>query len=272
MRKINLFFIVMGMIICVFPSSGKQNDDQPVIEPDFKEMLLQAKKGFEERDFHTLGLLMGRTPSEEEKSGMNKYLDDLEAKGELVFQLGQFALFPEIKELPEWVTEAKFKFEYLNDSREIDLGAEFILKDNSWFIKDIDLTNMGELDDEEEKEWASTSSPLPAGGEETVDAGLTELVKKFASDFKEKNWDSIKKYSPYNDYYEISKLKKKEANFGELLSQFPYIGPIPAPARQVEVYLKGTLEGKEQTIEVYFQWRDKALKIQEISAYSKAGD
>ena len=267
MKRISFLCFMMGIIIYMFPAFGGQSDEHPGIKPDFKKMMLQTVKAYEERDFHALGVLMGREPSEEEKSGISNYLDGLEAKGELDFYLSQLSLFPEIKELPEWMTEAKFDVEYLNDNREVHLGAEFVLEDDSWLIKDIDLTEMGKLSDEEKMEWAGSSSPLPPEGKKTIEAGLTELIKKFASDFKEKNWESIMEYAPY-DRYTISKLKKKGGDFGDLLSQFPYIGSIPAPARRVEIKFKGTLEGEKNAVEVEFRWKDKKLRIKSIDVYS----
>jgi len=47
----------------------------------------------------------------------------------------------------------------------------------------------------------------------------------------------------------------------KLLSQFPSIGPIPAPAKSVCLGLKGTLDGKEAEVEIGFQWPNNKLKI-----------
>jgi hypothetical protein len=46
--------------------------------------------------------------------------------------------------------------------------------------------------------------------------------------------------------------------------RIPSIGPIPAPAKMVRVDLKGTLEGKEVSMKVRFDWEDNTLEISYI--------
>ena len=181
--------------------------------------------------------------------------------------LEKFDLFPEIGELPEWLTEVRFRFQYIEGSYTIELEPEFDLEENTWIIESIDLgLSQGKLDWIDKRSISRGEiSPSPPEGKKILDVGLNEIIKKFISDFNEKDWDSIKQYTPmFKDPEKMSELKKKGKKYGELLSQFPTIGPIPAPAVCVFVELEGELEDERIGIEVEFEWEENNTLIIDV--------
>jgi hypothetical protein len=269
MKRVIPGFFMMGVMIFAFSSNTKSFSEPPMPKLDVNKMVLDVIKVIEDRDFDLYCRLFGKEKTEKQKSRFNDDLAGLDAKPyRKPYNLDKLRLFPEIGELPEWVTDASFEFHYLESNKRVELEARFILKDNTWIIEDIypDIYYQSprKLNEKKMESLSRNTSPAPPEGEKTLDAGLNEIVQRLVSDFKEKNWDSIKEYSWYRWYDKISILKKAGKEYGELMSQFPSIGPIPAPAIEVRTDLKGTLEGKEMRIYVVFKWEDNTLEINYI--------
>lgn len=267
MRKMTLIFIMMGVITFTVPSNIMSCSEPPKPKLDCNKMVSELIKAVEDQDFKKICLLRGKEYTEKKENWFNEEVDELYEKwgGQASF-IEKLHLIPEIGELPEWVTWANFEFQYIEGNNRIELNAAFVLKNDNWIIDqyyDLDLSS----DDLSEKDKRRISegkiSPSPAEGEKTLDVGLNEIIQRLVSDYREKNWDSITKYTRYNKH-NISRLKKKGEKFGELLSQFPLIGPIPAPAIWVGVDLKGTLEGKKIDIGIKFEWEENKLIIEYI--------
>lgn len=268
MRKMTLIFIMMGVMIFTVPPNAKVYSDPPKPKLDCNKMVSELIKAIEDRDFKKICLLRGKEYTEKKENWFNEEVDDLyeEWGGQASF-IEKLHLFPEIGELPEWVTWANFLFMYIEGNKRIELNAAFALKNDNWIIDqyyDLDLSSDDLSENYKRRISEGKISPSPAEGEKTLDAGLNEIIQRLALDHVEKNWDSIIEYTQYNEY-SISRLKTKGQKFGELLSQFPSIGPIPAPAIEVEVDLKGTLEGKKIDITVDFEWEENnTLRIDYI--------
>lgn len=261
MRKMILIFIMMGVMTFTFPLNVKSYSESSKPKLDCHKMVSKLIKAIEARDIKTICSLAG-SEYPENAEHLNKRIDDLYTRWPSFVE--ELYLFPEIGELPEWLTFIRFGFVYIKDNYEIRLRPEFNLKDDAWIITDIDLGfNKSKL------KWTarrsisrSEISPPPPEGKKTLDAGLNDIMKKLVSDFKEKNWDSIKQYAPiFNDPKRMSELKTKGKKFGELLSQFPTIGPIPAPAMSVRVRMKGKLGGESVRVEVRFRWKENNTLI-----------
>lgn len=264
MKKMTLIFIMILVMILTFPSNAKSYSEPPKPKLDINKMVLDLIKAIENRDYELYRSLFVYP---EKESRFNELLDEREAEGYQDYSPDKLRIFPKIGELPEWITFAIFEFHFIEDDNKVELSAFFILKDNTWLIRNIEPDIFTEEPDKLSKSVIKKISrghisPPPPDGERTLDAGLNEIMQKFVSDFTEKNWESIKEYTPqFKNPYKLSFLKKKEKKFGELLSQFPLIGPIPAPAMKVRVSLKGTLEGKEIDMKVSFEWEENALRI-----------
>lgn len=263
MKKMTLIFIMIWALTFTFPSKAKSFSEPPKPKLDCNQMVSELIKAIEDRDYKKICILIGEECTEKNEKIFNNWVFELSYDESLVNYLDRLRLFPEIGELPEWITYAEFQIRYLEGNREIELELEFVLKNDTWIIDDYArLASRRTLDEDKIKFRSDKISPPPPEGERTLDAGLTEIVKKFVSDFKEKNWESIKQLSPiYASSYNWSKLKKKGEKFGELLSQFPSIGTIPAPAYTVDVRLDGRVEGSEVNISVDFKWVDQTLNI-----------
>lgn len=265
MNKMTLIFITIWGLAFAYPSNAKSFSEPPMPKLNCNKMVSDFIKAIKEQDFESYCRLLGKESTEYRKSKFKREVDGLEGEGSLPYILDKLNLFPEIGELPEWTTVAIFEFDYLEGNKRNILKASFELKDNTWIIEQI-RPNLGvfmpdELDEKKIKRMSGRLSPPPLEGEKTLDAGLTEIMKKFVSDFSEKNWDSIKNYTMYKYTNLMEALKKEGKEFGEVLSQFPSIGPIPAPAYGVEVLLKGKAESKEVKIDIRFKWEDNTLGI-----------
>lgn len=267
MRKMTLIFIMIWVMTFTFPSDANSCSEPLKPKLDCKKIVSELIKAIEDRDFKKICLLRDKEYTEKEENRFNEEVDELYEKwgGQASF-IEKLHLFPEIGELPEWVTWANFEFQYIEDNRKIELNPAFALKNDNWIIDqyfDLDLSSDDLSENYNRRISEGKISPSPAEGERTLDAGLNEIIQRLVLDLVEKNWDSIIEYTAYNKY-RISRLKKKEKKFRELLSQFPSIGPIPAPAVMVDVDLVGTLEGKKINIDVTFEWEENTLRIDYI--------
>jgi len=257
MKRIILSFIMIGVMTFTYPSNAKSYSDPPKAKLDCHKMVSELIKAIEARDIKKICSLIGREYDEGAENSLNKRIDDLYIRWPSFVE--ELNLFPEIGELPEWLTFVRFGFEYIEGNYTINLSPEFDLEDDTWIIETLDLGFK-----KSSLEWTGRRSisrgeisPPPPEGKKTLDVGLNEIMKKFVSDFKEENWDSITQYAPiFKDPKRMSELKKKEKKFGELLSQFPTIGSIPAPATDVRVRMKGRLEGESVRVEVRFRWEE----------------
>jgi len=267
MKKISLIFIIIWAMTFPFSSSEKSYSQPLKPKLDCNKMVSELIKAIEDRDIKKICPLIGREYDEYEENSLNERIDVLYTRWPSFVE--ELHLFPEIGELPEWITEVRFEFEYIEGNYRLELRPKFELEDDTWIMEAIDLDlhwHRLEWTDRRSMSRGEISFPPPEG-KKTLDAGLNEIMKKFVSDFTQKNWDSIKQYAPvFKDPKRMSELEKMGKEFGELLSQFPSIGPIPAPAVRVIVELEGTAEGKDIDIEVEFEWEENnTLVIDAIS-------
>lgn len=262
MKKMTLIFIMIWVMTLTFPSNAKSFSEPPKPKLDCHKMVSEMIKAIEARDIKKICPLIGREYTEDAENSLNKRIDVLYARWPSFVE--ELHLFPEIGELPEWITEVRFGFEYIEGNYRIELRPQFELENDTWIIETIDLGLHWRRLEWTDRRIMSRGeiSPPPPEGKKTLDVGLNEIIQKFVSDFTEKNWESIKQYTPiFKDPNRMSELKKKGKEFGELLSQFPSIGPIPAPAIDVMVRLEGTLEGEGVGIEVRFEWKENNTLI-----------
>lgn len=265
MKKLSLICIMAWIIIFVLPSYAETKDDQKRPRLDCNKMVLDMIKSIEDRDFELYCRLFGREYSEERKIKFYKSFEKERAKEYFPFLLDNLRLFPKIEEIPEWTTCAKFYYEYVRGNMEIQTTALFVLKDDTWICIEFEPESYP-LDEGKKTRVSRYISSPPAQGERTLDVGLNDIINKFLSDLEEDNLASIKQYTPYS-YSDLK--KKKSRRFRELLSQFPSIGPIPAPAKKFGVLLRGTSESRRVIIDVEFIWVYNSLRLFKVEAYRK---
>ncbi|MDH4220928.1 MAG: hypothetical protein OEY18_02475 [Candidatus Aminicenantes bacterium] len=261
-KKIGVFITVLSVILAsLIHPILLEGQSRPKL--DCQKMVLAYVKAFETLDYRTLANLMGKEYSQKDESEFKKQLDNPEAKEQLAPYLEMIRLFPKIGEIPDWVTEVALEYEYIEGDYLIEMHGEFVFTGDNWIIQDLEPRGGESLDEEKKKEYASEISPASSEGKKTLDTGLNELITKLISAVKEESWDGVKETGahPADCGLHPSAPPEEREKVLKLLSQFPSIGPIPAPAKTLSLGLKGIVDNKEAEVEIEFHWPDNKLEI-----------
>ena len=256
MRKKTGIFLMGCALILAFSFHSISDEKHSPPKLDCQEMALAYVKAFENLDYRSLAQLMGMEYSEEEESQFKQQFENPEMKAQLDSILEIMRLFPKIGEIPDWVTEVSLEYEYVEGNNLIEMHGEFVLSGDGWIIQDLEPRGGENLDE-----------PAPSEGNKTFDAGLNELIAKLFSSVEEKSWDGVEETGAHPDDCGLhpSDPPEERERALKLLSQFPSIGPIPAPAKMFSLGLKGTLDSNEAGIEIVFRWVDNKLEIANVS-------
>jgi hypothetical protein len=261
-NKIGIFSAVglMTIVISLHPWPCK-GQSHPKL--DCQKMASAYVKAFETVDYRALTQLRGMEYSQQDESEFKKQFENPEIKEQFNHFIETIKLFPKIGEVPDWVTEVVLEYEYIEGDDLIEMHGEFVFTGENWIIQDLEPRGGENLDEEKKKEYAAEISPSPLEGQRTLDMGLNELIAKLKSAVKEKSWDGVKETGahPSDCGLHPSDPPGQSERALKLLSKFPSIGPIPAPAKSLSLRLKGTLDSKEAEAEVGFHWPDNRLEI-----------
>jgi hypothetical protein len=230
---------------------------------DCQKMALDYAKAIENLDYRTIVRLRGEPYSKEAESEAKEQAKSPEFKKLIAPLIEALSLFPKVGEIPDWVTEVKAEYEYIKGNDLIEMHGEFVFRDGNWVIQDLEPRGGESLDEEKKAQYAGELSPAPPEGQKTIDAGLNEPIAKLISAVQQKSWDGVKETGvhPGDCGLHPSDPPAKRESVLKLLSQFPSIGPIPAPAKSLRLGLAGTLNGKEAEVDIGFQWPNNQLKI-----------
>jgi hypothetical protein len=267
MKKDIGIFLVAGLTILTLALHPWPCEGQSRPKLDCQEMVYEYINALENFDIRSLARLTGQQYSERLEVDAREELGSPEAKEQLASILELLRLFPKIGEVPDWVTEVKLEYEYIEGNDLVEMQGEFVFTGDSWIIQDLEPRGGESLDEEKKKEYASKVSPSPPVGQKTIDAGLNELVAELVSAIKRKNWDDADETGVHPDscgLHPSDPPEEREMAF-ERISQLPSIGAIPAPATRVQLILKGTLDSEEAGIEIEFHWPDNKLEILYVS-------
>lgn len=261
-NKIGMFSAV-GLMTTVIALHPLLCEGQSPPKLDCQKMVLDYVKAFENLDYRTIFRLKGEPYSKEAESEAKKELGSLEAKKLLAPLLEMIRLFPKIGEIPDWVTEVKVEYQYVEGSDLIEMHGEFVFRADNWIIQDLEPRGGETLDEEKKAQVAGELSPAPPAGQKTLDAGFSELITMLIFAVQQKSWDGVMETGahPGDCGLHPSDPPEKREKALKLLSQFPSIGPIPAPAKSVRLGLKGPLDSKEAEVEIGFHWPNNKLKI-----------
>ncbi len=262
-----IFFISVAVLLLAMAFPGLAGKEAQKL--DCKKMVTEVLEAVKNRDFETYYRLSGQDLSQEEKAEFEKVIDQIEKSGELAAIINRMELFPEIGEIPSWVTWVLYQNDYLEDNTKIDLEAEFTLKKDVWALRDFRAEKEKELADQEMEELAEWLSPTAPEGKKTIDAGLNDLMKKFNSALKNKDWDAVRGYCEFwedsSDEEIAEQLSKMQECTGgklfEILDRFPTIGSIIVPTDRVALHFRGNLEGKEVYLVVSYGWHNGKATI-----------
>lgn len=243
--------------------------DRP--ELDCNEMVAEAITALESRDFEAFCRLRGEEPSEGDAAEFAASLACFEEAGELAPMLERLRLFPEIGKIPAWVDEVELEIQFLDGENRIKMEVEFEFEDGSWTLDDLEAIDRGELDEGDQQHYATRLSPAPSPGEKTAEAGVTELLKKFASALEKQDLAALRECAedleeaPDEELLKlVDSLHMQAAGHLFEMLQYPSIGPIPAPAMEVEIRLEGELDGGEALSEVELEWRNGKIVIDDL--------
>ena len=261
MRNKVLFFTLIFTILFTVNTLTQSATLNQKPKLDCNAMVSKAIKAFQEKDVITLCKLNGMEYNEQTEAEFKQQMKALEENGMFYFILEQLKLFPKIGEIPDWISDVLFEFNYLTGNSEIEFEVQFTFKDGTWLITQLAPDLREELQEERKATILGYSSPLPPEGQKTIDAGINEILNRLISDIKNKDWDSISKYSNVN----IIEIDDYPEKFIDLLSQFPSIGPVPAPCIKIKINLEGTYQDEDVRIKTQFGWPDNKLFIQRLS-------
>jgi len=266
MRKMAFACLVIFFVTIVYPILAEQNQKQSPPKLNCQKMVFEYINALENKDYQTFCQLTGKEYSKEDESDFKTQLDALEAEGKLAPFFAQVRLFPEIGELPDWVTEVDINCYYIEGNKEIALEADFTFNEGVWIISPPEPFKEKEI---EKEDIVDSISQSPPEGQKTLDLGLNELKKNFILALKKKDWDAVDQYI----HYFTTLPEEKENHFIklseqiELLEQIPSIGAVPAPARRVFLQIMGILEGKSIGARIVFHWDENKLIIYECNVF-----
>lgn len=255
--------LAVGLVAAAIFLPALPCDGQSRPKLDCQKMALDYVKAFETSDFGTLFRLKGEPYSKEAESAAKKELGSPEAKKLLAPFLEIIRLFPKIGEIPDWVTEVKIEYQYVEGSDLIEMHGDFAFSGDNWIIQDLEPRGGETFDEEKKAQYAGELSPAPPAGEKTLDAGFSEPITMLISAVQQKSRDGVKEAGAHFGDVGLhsSDPPEKREKVLKLLSQFPSIGPIPAPAKSFRLGLSGTLDDNDSEAEIGFQWPGNKLKI-----------
>jgi hypothetical protein len=258
-----LAFLASGVMATVIWLHALPAGRQPRPQLDCQKMALDYAQALENVDYRTIIRLRGQPYAKEEEAEAKKQLANPEVKELFASIIGIIRLFPQIGEIPDWVTEVKTEYQYVRGNDLIEMHGEFVFRGDSWIIQDLEPRGGETLTEETKAQAAGALSPAPPEGQPTLDQGFSELVAELISDVQKKSWDGVAATGahPGDCGLDSSDPPEEREKILKLLSQFPSIGPIPAPAKSFRLGLKGTLDGREAGVEIGFHWPGNQLKI-----------
>jgi hypothetical protein len=254
---------IMFVFFMVFAVSDIAVASQKPPKLECKKIVLKMVKAFEERDFRTFQelALQGLTAQEvtDELVGQFKQeIDAMEEQGILAPILESLRNYPEIGEIPDWVTRVTIEYRHVVGDRQIELESGFTLKDGAWKAGDFDRNDRGDF--ENEKEWILENSiPAAPGDQKTSDAGFNEVVNRVLTAIKEGDDGTLTELTPLS----INEIQGEKEKYIQLLSQFPKIGPVPAPLIEFEI----KLESENSELSIDFKCPENKLKIVKLEVF-----
>jgi hypothetical protein len=249
---------ILFLVFLVFAVSDIAVTGQKPPKLECKKIALQMARAFEERDMKTLSKLSGQEASDEEIEQFKQQLDAMDEQGMLAPMLERMRNFPDIGDIPDWADHVTIEYRYVDGDRQIEFESEFILIDNYWQLNQFAPEDRGDF--ESEKEWILENSlPAPPGGQKSIDAGFNEVVSRVLTAIKEGDEGTLFELTPLH----ISDIQGDKEKYTQLLSQFPTIGPIPAPLIEFDI----KLESEDSELTVKFECPENRLKIVELEAF-----
>ena len=255
--------LMIGLIAATIslPASPGEGQSRPKL--DCQKMALDYAKALESFDYQTAVRLKGQPYSKEEESEMKKLQKDPEAKKIFAALVEIIRLFPKIGEIPDWVTEVKTEYQHIQGNDLIEMHGDFVFKENNWIIQELEPRGGETLTEETKAQYAGDLSPAPPEGQKIIDAGFGALITKLIAAVQQKSSNGVSETGafPGDVGLNSSDPPAKREKVLKMLSQFPSIGPIPAPAKSFRLGLTGSLSGKDSEAEIGFQWPKNQLKI-----------
>ncbi len=223
-----------------------------------KKIALKMAKALEDRDIKILSELSGEEASDEEIEQFKQQLDAMDEQDMLDPMLERMREYPEIGEIPDWAEHVTIEYKYVDGDRQIDFESEFIFKDGAWLVGQFAPDDSGDF--ESEKDWILENSlPAPSGGQKMIDAGFNEVITKVLAAIKEGDDGTLSDLTPLR----MSEIQSDKEKYIQLLSQFPKIGPVPAPLIEFDI----KLESEDSELSVKFECPENKLKIVELDVF-----
>jgi hypothetical protein len=251
---------IMATILWLYPSAG-EGQSRPKL--DCQGLALDYAKALENVDYKAIVRLRGQPYSEKQESEAKQQLANPEVKKLFASIIEMIRLFPKIGEIPDWVTEVKTEYQYVQNNDVIEMHGEFVLREADWIIQDLEPRGGETLTEETKAQYAAELSPSPLEGEKSIDAGFGALIAKLIAAVQQKSWNGVMETGahPGDCGLDSSDPPEEREKVLKFLSQLPSVGPIPAPARSFRLGLKGTLDARETEIEIGFKWLNNDLKL-----------
>jgi hypothetical protein len=255
--------LALGLIITVFCLPALPGPAQARPKLDCQKMALEYINTLEKADYGTYVRLRGQPYSTEEEAKFKEQLQNPDVKKVIASIFDIIRLFPKIGEIPDWPTEVNLEYEYIQGNDLIEMHGDFLFSEGNWLIKDLEPRGGETLTEESKAQYAAELSPAPPEGRKTIDVGSTELIAKLMLAVQLKLRDAVAETGAHPDDCGLhpSDPPQEREKALKFLSQFPSIGPIPAPAKSLRLTLKGTLDGKAASADVGFGWLNNKLKI-----------
>lgn len=244
-----LFVFFMFLAVSAIAVAGQK---PPKLE--CKKLALKVAKAYDERDIRALGELSGHDQeiSDDEAEQLKQQLDAADELGELAPMLERMRNFPEIGDIPDWVTHVTIEYTYVDGERQIEFDSGFILNDGAWKVDQFAPDDRGDF--ESDKDWILKNSlPAPPEGKKTIDAGFNEFIRKVVTAIKEEDDETLSELT----HLRVQEIQGEKVKYIQLMSQFPTIGPIPSPLLEFDM----KLEGEDTAITVWFRCPENKLHI-----------
>ena len=248
-----LFVFFMALVVSDVTVAGQK---APKLE--CKQIALKMAKAFEERDVKTLSELSGQEASEEEIEQFKQQINAMDEQGMLAPIIERMRNYPEIGEIPDWADHVTIEYKYVDGDRQVEFESEFILKDGVWLVGQFAPDDRGDF--ESEKDWILENSlPAPSAGQKTIDAGFNEVINRVLTAIKEGDDGTLSELTPLR----VNEIQGDKETYIQLLSQFPKIGPVPAPLIEFDI----KLESEDSELTVKFECPENMLKIVELEVF-----
>jgi len=254
--------VMLAVAVFSLPAVLGEGQERPKL--DCQKMALDYAQALESLDVRTLFLLKGVPYSREAEAAAKKELGSPEARKLLAPIIGMIRLFPKINAFPDWVTEVNVEYKYIEGNELIEMQGDFVLSGDRWLIQELEPRESETLDEAKRAEYARELSPAPPEGQKTLEARFDFLVAVLNSAVQQKSWNAVKATGalPGDCGLHSSDPPAKREKILKMLSQFPSIGAIPAPAKSFRLALKGTLDGQDSLAEIGFHWPGNQLRIE----------